>query len=589
MSKIKTILLLFSLVLSAPHASADSSVWGDQVGGMPVANFAISAQIAQGGSLLGHVLCNSGRLGGWLDDCGSVNVTVVKDGKEYGLNELEVRKVGGEFPVASNSYRAPGVVLDLCVFCPIVEQNTNETALPVILLGVEAKGELTLRIASDSDAMAIASDAAGCRRVSERCVEVDILGKASFHAAVTHYDEFWNTATRFGDALQTAEYAMSRYGSLRRATARFAAHLPYTGQPELDAYLPYYVLPSLVLTRTTAAGEILTMGYCELNQRDSYWTSWMHLVHFRDAEWKMITESYAAMSDAGKIPTCILPVIERHDDLDINLFLILRTARFHAFYKGRDEVASLWSRMKTVMDWVAGRDFDGSGLPQQVSYWCDWKDTRYMSDRKYSPFVGCLYMAALDQMSKMAAEFGDADAAVRYRSLYDKAYRKMNAPVSEGGLWNGHFYAQIGKDGRAWEHIAQDQMVGVLYGVIPQERAESIMDALNEISMTPYGICNMYPYMEGVEDGPGLYHNGGVWPWMSFMDCWARIRAGRKAEALDIMGKVFRADMTDWVPNEYIDSIHGTNCGFPIQGWNSDLYGLMYFGMNASRRGFLLE
>ena len=66
------------------------------------------------------------------------------------------------------------------------------------------------------------------------------------------------------------------------------------------------------------------------------------------------------------------------------------------------------------------------------------------------------------------------------------------------------------------------------------------------------------------------------------MDCWGRINLGRKAEAIDLIKRVGRADIInsgDWSPNEHINSLTGENLGFHIQGWNSALFGLIYFGL----------
>ena len=43
--------------------------------------------------------------------------------------------------------------------------------------------------------------------------------------------------------------------------------------------------------------------------------------------------------------------------------------------------------------------------------------------------------------------------------------------------------------------------------------------------------------------------NGDVWPWLSFVDDWARIRMGREKEAIDLVKRVARADLVmsgDW-------------------------------------------
>lgn len=66
------------------------------------------------------------------------------------------------------------------------------------------------------------------------------------------------------------------------------------------------------------------------------------------------------------------------------------------------------------------------------------------------------------------------------------------------------------------------------------------------------------------------------------MDCWARLRMGRSKEGVDLLQRIFRADIVesgDYVPNEHINTLTGENLGFPVQGWNANLFGLMYFGM----------
>ena len=120
-------------------------------------------------------------------------------------------------------------------------------------------------------------------------------------------------------------------------------------------------------------------------------------------------------------------------------------------------------------------------------------------------------------------------------------------------------------------------------GVVPDDKAHSIFDALNSKSLTTYGVCETYPYYPAdFGYDPATYHNGAVWPWISFMDDWARIRVGRIDEAIELVKRVGRADLVDsgdWSPNEHINSLTGENLGFQLQGWNSDLFGLIYYGI----------
>jgi hypothetical protein len=62
------------------------------------------------------------------------------------------------------------------------------------------------------------------------------------------------------------------------------------------------------------------------------------------------------------------------------------------------------------------------------------------------------------------------------------------------------------------------------------------------------------------------------------MDCWARLKMGRREEAFSLIKRVAKADLIDsgdWSPNEHINSLTGENLGYHIQGWNAGLFGLV--------------
>ena len=166
---------------------------------------------------------------------------------------------------------------------------------------------------------------------------------------------------------------------------------------------------------------------------------------------------------------------------------------------------------------------------------------------------------------------------------YRKGYDIVNKPVEEGGMWNGRYYCQLWKNGSVNDKLLEDQTIGILFDVVPRDKALKIIESLNEMSLTPYGVAETFPYYPkefGLD--PATYHNGAVWPWVNFMDCWARIRLGQKDDAIDIIKRVGRADIIasgDWSANEHINSLTGENLGFHIQGWSAALFGTVYFGL----------
>jgi hypothetical protein len=578
-----------------------------------VANFALTANVSADGGLYGRILQNPGQLGDWLDDKGAVALSVEKDGQEHSFAGFHEKTVHRAFPFVKNTYaQSPltPVMLSLTTFCPLAVNDAVTSSLPALLLeptctNPTSKAEnftvvLTPETLMAEEVQMISADQysgvtntwrqISCNSATQwndgaLRIPVSLNGQEekTLHIALSFYDEQWVSANQFANVGELAAFVHETWPALKEKTALFDAAIPQTGDAELDAYLRWYLVPGISLTKHTKSGDLLTMGYRELNQRDSYWTSWLHLVLFKDAERKMIEESIAWQQPSGKIPTTILPLIERNDDLDINAFFILLVARFYKYYHDRDQLAAYWPALKKAMDWLLSRDTDGDGLPVQVSFWGDWKDVQGVQGRKYSPFSGLIYLAALKEMAFLSRETGDAESLKKYDAAYQKGSAFINRTVEDGGLWNGRYYCQRWHDGTVNGHLLQDQMIGVLFDVVPPERAEKIIQVLNEKSLTAYGIAETTPYYPaswGYE--PATYHNGGVWPWLSFMDCWARIRQNRTEEAIALVKRVAHADLVasgDWSPNEHINRLTGENLGFQLQGWNAGLFGLVYFGL----------
>ena len=582
-------------------------------GGYPIANFALTVNVSEQGDMYGQVLQNVGKLGGWLLDCGPVRVELEKDGKKETLSQFKDKDIRRVFPFVEAEYAKSSHIssnIKLKTFCPLAVNDAETSSLPVLMLEMECTNptrkeetftivvkpgnEICGQMSSDNEgkrsvasngSFAVAADVDAEWSGNAFRVPVTLKGKEmkAVRIAISLYDSDWISARSFASAGEVVEHACSVWDILETKTEEFSQAIPETGIEDVDTYLRWYMVPAISLTRYNKKGEILTMGYMELNPRDSYWTTWVHLLLYKDAERKMIEECLAAVSLAGKMPTTILPVIEREDDLDINAFLILRAARFYQLYHEKDKLLSYWPVLKKAMDWLISRDTKGKGLPRQVSFWGDWKDVKGVEDREYSPFSALVYLAALKKMMYMGEECGDSVAIEKYEEAYRKGYDIVNKPVEEGGMWNGRYYCQLWKNGSVNDKLLEDQTIGILFDVVPRDKALKIIESLNEMSLTPYGVAETFPYYPkefGLD--PATYHNGAVWPWVNFMDCWARIRLGQKDDAIDIIKRVGRADIIasgDWSANEHINSLTGENLGFHIQGWSAALFGTVYFGL----------
>lgn len=592
----------------APEAAVPAP--SQPLDGYPIANFAVTANVSADGDLFGRVLHNRGKLGKWLTDLGGLRlmlravpsaedaaVVAGANAPEYPLSSFRQKEVRRAFPFVTASLKDHPAIrseISYTVWAPMGLDDLDTATLPVLQL------ELTLTNPSDvpetlmlvwrSDSLGRSPSPqhdytvfAETAPLLPQCVTLAPGETETLRCALALYNERDYAAIRFHTKDEIERYVYAHWDALKHATEAFEAQIPRTGDPELDDILRWYMVPGVALTKCTNKGQVVTLGYCELNQRDSYWASWLHLVLMPTAERTMIEESIGGMRPSGKVPTCILPRIDRKDDIDINAFFLLRFYRYYHYYNDRAFLETYWDALKKAADWLLSRDLDGIGLPKQTSTWADWKDVSGVEGRTYSPYACLVYTAAMRRMAAMAADLQDTDAQQLYAAAAERAYRRINQPRSEGGLWNGRYYCQRWEDGRTDDRLLQDQTVGILFDVIPRTRAQSIVRALNRTSRTAWGIAETWPYYPAdFGFAPGTYHNGGIWPWLSFVDDWGRLRLGRRREALDLVKTVARADLQesgDWAANEHLNSQTGENLGFQLQGWNAGLFGFVWFGM----------
>lgn len=567
-------------------------------GGYPVGNFGICAQINSSGEFLSGVLINPSREGPWLEEAPAGSLTVCAADSSLRTSEFAEIQTQIAFPFASTSLtdsRLPALRLEIQTFAPIAAGDAFISSLPVLIStltlhnSADCEQAVELRFALQatdelSSARALlcgftdaqSPDAAPGSNVA---VTVPAGAQRSVRFVYAAFDSEGFYAQQLSSVQDLVRYVDGRYFELLERTHTFSRLIPSTGDVEIDRWMRWYLPAAIYLTRITR-NMVITMGYCEFNQRDSYWTSWVHLVFWPDLELQMLQETARHMRPDGKIPTTILPVIEREDDLDINCYFVLRVWRYWRFWRDGRVVLDLWPAVRKALEWLKARDTDADALIEQQSYWADWKDVPGVEGRKLAPHFEFTWLGALRGASEMLEAIGNADEAREYSDLADRVDQAVNRSVSEGGLWTGDFYTTQWRDGREDAHVQQDQLVGAAWDLIPPERLGRIYQSLTP-NETPWGVRDTYPYRNPSNNEPGDYHNGGVWPFLNFMDALGRYKAGYPEQASEIIRRVGRGDLEahgDFTPHEYMDGETGENRGPTIQGWNADIFAAILWG-----------
>lgn len=603
-------------------------------GGYVVGNFNISAQIGDLNGPVSWIKTNPARLGVWLQNFGRGELWVEGAGHPNRKLTLRPGKITREYPEYKGIFDAEGQVqVDVDAFAP-VSLNADANFLPVIIYQVRItarrpwRGSIgytlqqTLRrdpattenedddttpwpnqtqvVRTDTHAAVIRGPAflavVGHSRSPvtfskdgeplEVSVPLNVRAGAveTLAFVVGRFDQQGSYVLQAATPDRLLDTLTSRLAPLADELHDFVHMVPRTGDARIDRYLPWYISAGILLTKGNSSGDILTMGYRELNPRDSFWTSGIHLVLWRDLERRMIQELAQNQHADGRIPVTILPTIDRGTEIDSNTYFILRVARYYRWYRDDVLLRELWPAVQKAVEYLAKRDTEHVGVPKQLSYWADWKDVPAVEGRIYAPYFALLWLASVREASEVAVALHDQESATRYKELGDRAEKFINTNWDQGGLWNGDNYVDRWDDGRRPHYVLEDQTVGGYFDVIPQNRLNLIYKQL-QANETRWGVRETFPYnpnwTEEMGGTPGNYHNGGIWPHLNFIDAAERYVHGRGVDAERIIHEVGEADLDahgDDKPNEFLNGNNGENAGCAVQGWDADLFSTVYFG-----------
>lgn len=421
--------------------------------------------------------------------------------------------------------------------------------------------------------------------------------------------------------LDLAVHGASHAALLAAHHAALLACIPSTGWPDVDAGMRAWLQAPVLLTKGVGA-RVLTMGYVELNARDSFWTTaGLHAVLWPSLEAIMLREScefacspgggppsYCRGEDHGKIPTCVLPTIVRDDNVDITAFWALRLGRYVAATGDAALLEELYPCLRAALLYLQRRAAPGEALPaaRADSYWGSWLDVPFLKGRKLTPDNSAVYLAAQRVGADAAAlllaattqgrgagvggrpggHTLDAASLVADRRNFSAAYaagwRQLTSAVSEGGQWDSEKGALVDSwwDGRPANYSLGDSFMAIHFSVLGGAHAQSLVEWITGAASGlegPYGIRALFPYVAhaadpwGGEYPPGVYANGGTYAWLTCGTVLSLAAAGDTAGAwrvwLKLTSRMFQPG-AGGLAYEYLHSDLGDRAGHAPQGWD---------------------
>lgn len=610
--------------------------------GFPAANFSLAMELSPDGTFPARIWNNPPVAGAWFDEIALGNIAFREGSVSVSARDALAGQVQRQWPFGSARYASDQIkyiIFDLETFCPLARSGDPFwSALP---LGF-AKFTITNRspdtrnveiewtLLMDGETRNVVADEQQGRTYSG--VDGDRLSLRTTAAAGTFtgdqlkvftnkfklepgesrdaYYCFALSPKTSRQALDTGTWPSSpelailglqQAAAARNSTLQIDGWIPRTGDSLIDEALRWYCGAAVQLTKISTNGTTAVMAYSEMTVRDSFWGTFLHNILFPELERRMIGQIFGEQRADGKVPTTVLPSIERESDLDTNALAMLRAFRYAQWNGDTDFLKQIAANLKGAALWLGKRDTNGDGLPEGGTRWTDWKEAPGMAGRLLSPYAAFLYIAALQQLERAMTLGRDRiETITEIRSRLEKATATVNAPADRGGLWGGSHYIERWAQppasspveseflaNRSPSIVNEDQVVGILFHTIPAERTGVVLDTLAR-NRVPFGVRESFPYRT-LQYGhrPGDFTNGAVWPWLNYADAWARFEVGRPAEALAILRDVASNDLFHSgaaIPHECLDGNTGEPMRNAPQLWNATFFAAVFHGLFGVRR-----
>lgn len=590
--------------------------------GFPAANFALAAELGVDGEFPARLVRNPPAEGARLEEIAAGSLSFAEGPAEVRAVDALDGPAERAWPFARARYaspRLPELEIELEAFCPITSVGEPYWGgLPLALASFRLRNradrertiDLVFDLAFEGDARAVVldprpggaltgfdADALSARTdggagafvpgLSTRWTcraRVPARGAAEVRVCFARSTAGTESKGEWSGSDELAAAGVRDFAHARAATALFEEWLPRTGDAAIDSALRVYVAGAVMATKVAPGGRVAITTDGAMSQQDAFWAGAAHAVLFPELERRMVDEAFLAQRPDGKVPTAIFPTLDRGEESDSSCYALLRAFRYARWHYDSELLEQVARNLLAAAAWLRNSDRDGDGLPDGAG----GGDALDLAKRKVSPRAALLYVASLERLAEAMRDGGSVPGAREdLRDALAKARKAVEGAAAEGGLWSGAAYVERWADGSTPAIVNHDQVVGVLLGGAPRERAAPIFESLKP-GRRAWGQREWFPYRpESLAGRAGGVGNGAVRPWLNFADAWARFDAGRGAEATALLRDVAHQDLVafgDAMPHAALDGEDGANLGAPGHAPSGAFFGAVFHGMFGVER-----
>ncbi|MGL1957757.1 MAG: NdvB protein [Colwellia sp.] len=248
--------------------------------------------------------------------------------------------------------------------------------------------------------------------------------------------------------------------------------------------------------------------------------------------------------------------------------------------------------IELALDWLlAATDYRGLSFIEQGD-WCDPMNMVGHKGKGVSAWLSLATAYAINSWCELSEQYQLNMPTAKLKN-YRHAAKNLNQSVNKH-LWQDDWFARgITDEGRVFGIKADEQgkiflnpqSWAMLSGAANQQQQKSMINAINQQLMTPYGVMMLAPsYTQMVEDigrvtqkYPGVSENGSVYNHAAIFYAYALYQVGENDLAFEVISKILPSfeqakktgQLPVYVPNYYRGAFHQ----FPEQaGLSSHLF-----------------
>jgi len=222
---------------------------------------------------------------------------------------------------------------------------------------------------------------------------------------------------------------------------------------------------------------------------------------------------------------------------DSNSHFLIAFSEYVAATNDSEFLTKHYTKLKEAIQWNLSRADDD--LLIKEGYFAGWADSIKKNGKVL--YSNVLHYAALEGMSALCKKAEDLVQGRSYAILTKRIQESINKQ-----FWNGDYFVDwIGK--RSCNHFSTDgNVLAILYGLATVRQSEQIQDYIHNKGLDEgFSIESVFPsysfwdvfkpfYLINLSH----YHNGLRWLWLGCLDAVAKMRIGRKEEAIEHLERI---------------------------------------------------